>query len=103
MGLYPSPFIAKLKDQGIAWFACATTLAEAREAERAGADVIVAQLAIASGLDERAPIAPIPPASATATAKLTGQEPAIGRLKDRYSQTIPLTKGHRSTSRALRV
>jgi nitronate monooxygenase len=43
MGLYPSPFVAKLKDQGIAWFACATTLAEAREAERAGADAIVAQ------------------------------------------------------------
>lgn len=43
MGLYPSSFVAKLKDQGIAWFACATTLAEAREAERAGADAIVAQ------------------------------------------------------------
>jgi hypothetical protein len=43
MGLYPSPFVAKLKDHGIAWFACATTLAEAREAERAGADAIVAQ------------------------------------------------------------
>jgi nitronate monooxygenase len=38
MGLYPAPFVAKLKDHGIAWFACATTLAEAREAERAGAD-----------------------------------------------------------------
>jgi nitronate monooxygenase len=43
MGLYSSPFVEKLKDQGIAWFACATTLAEAREAERAGADAIVAQ------------------------------------------------------------
>jgi nitronate monooxygenase len=43
MGLYPSSFVAKLKDHGIAWFACATTLAEAREAERAGADAIVAQ------------------------------------------------------------
>ena len=43
MGLYPSPFVAKLKDRGIAWFACATTLAEALEAERAGADAIVAQ------------------------------------------------------------
>src|SRR5260221_6012654 len=37
-----------------------------------------AQLAIASGLDIRAPIAPITTADATATAKLTGQEPAIG-------------------------
>ena len=43
MGLYPSPFVAKLKDHGIAWFACATTLAEAQEAERVGADAIVAQ------------------------------------------------------------
>ncbi len=43
MGLYPSSFVAKLKDHGIAWFACATTLREAREAERAGADAIVAQ------------------------------------------------------------
>src|ERR1700730_1864732 len=43
MGLYSSPFVEKLKDHGIAWFACATTLAEAREAERAGADAIVAQ------------------------------------------------------------
>src|SRR4029077_6554050 len=43
MGLYSSQFVAKLKERGIAWFACATTLAEAREAERAGADAIVAQ------------------------------------------------------------
>lgn len=43
MGLYSSPFVAKLKEGGIAWFACATTLTEAREAERAGADAIVAQ------------------------------------------------------------
>ena len=49
MGLYPSPFVAKLKDRGIAWFACATTLAEAREAERAGADAIVAQGCEAGG------------------------------------------------------
>ncbi|MBI3706329.1 MAG: nitronate monooxygenase [Proteobacteria bacterium] len=43
MGLYPPAFVAKLKDRGIAWFACATTLAEARAAERAGADAVVAQ------------------------------------------------------------
>ena len=43
MGLYPPPFVAKLKDRGIAWFACATTLAEALAAECAGADAIVAQ------------------------------------------------------------
>ncbi len=43
MGLYPSPFVARLKERGMAWFACASTLAEARVAERAGADAIVAQ------------------------------------------------------------
>jgi nitronate monooxygenase len=43
MGLFPAPFVAELKRRGIAWFACATTLAEARAAEAAGADAIVAQ------------------------------------------------------------
>ncbi len=43
MGLYPPAFVAKLKKQGIAWFANISTVAEARAAEAAGADVIVAQ------------------------------------------------------------
>jgi len=43
MGLYSPDFVAKLKSRGIAWFAAATTVAEARAAEAAGADVIVAQ------------------------------------------------------------
>src|ERR1700758_915605 len=43
MGLYSSQFVAELKEHGIAWFACATTLAEAQEAERAGAGAVVAQ------------------------------------------------------------
>lgn len=43
MGLYPAPVVQQLKDKGIAWFAAATTLAEAREAQAAGADAIVAQ------------------------------------------------------------
>jgi len=43
MGLYPSAFVARLKARGIAWFAVVTTVAEARAAESAGADVIVAQ------------------------------------------------------------
>ncbi|MGC2412049.1 MAG: nitronate monooxygenase, partial [Stellaceae bacterium] len=38
MGLFPEAFVAELKGRGIAWFACATTLAEARAAEAAGAD-----------------------------------------------------------------
>ncbi len=43
MGLYPEAFVARLKARGIKWFANATTLAEARAAEAAGADAIVAQ------------------------------------------------------------
>ncbi|HEX2891044.1 nitronate monooxygenase [Vineibacter terrae] len=49
MGLYPPPFVAQLKVRGIAWFATATTVAEARAAAAAGADVIVAQGAEAGG------------------------------------------------------
>ena len=43
MGLYPEPFVARMKQRGIKWFANVTTVAEARVAEAAGADVIVAQ------------------------------------------------------------
>jgi nitronate monooxygenase len=43
MGLYPPEFVDRLKARGIAWFANATTVAEARAAEVAGADVVVAQ------------------------------------------------------------
>ncbi|WP_422000353.1 NAD(P)H-dependent flavin oxidoreductase [Reyranella sp.] len=43
MGLYPPDLVARFKARGIKWFATATTVAEARAAEAAGADVIVAQ------------------------------------------------------------
>jgi nitronate monooxygenase len=43
MGLYPADFVDRLKAAGIAWFATVTTVGEARAAEAAGADVIVAQ------------------------------------------------------------
>ena len=43
MGVWPPDFVAALKARGIAWFATATTVAEARAAEAAGADAIVAQ------------------------------------------------------------
>lgn len=49
MGLYPAAFVQRLKAAGIAWFANVTTVAEARAAEAAGADVIVAQGAEAGG------------------------------------------------------
>ena len=43
MGIYPSTVVERLKARGIAWFATATTRAEARRARDAGADAIVAQ------------------------------------------------------------
>jgi nitronate monooxygenase len=43
MGLYPADFVKRLKAKRIAWFANVSTVAEARAAEAAGADVIVAQ------------------------------------------------------------
>jgi nitronate monooxygenase len=43
MGLYPTEFVARLKARGIAWFANVTTVMEARAAEAAGADAVVAQ------------------------------------------------------------
>ena len=49
MGLFPDKFIAEIKVRGTAWFACATTLAEARAAVAAGADAIVAQGSEAGG------------------------------------------------------
>ena len=49
MGLFKPQFVEKLRRHGIAWFAHVTTVAEARAAEAAGADVIVAQGAEAGG------------------------------------------------------
>jgi nitronate monooxygenase len=49
MGLYPPEFVARLKQQRITWFANVSTVSEARAAEAAGADVIVAQGAEAGG------------------------------------------------------
>jgi len=43
MGLYPPAFVAEMKRLGIAWFATATTVGEAIEAQAAGADAVIAQ------------------------------------------------------------
>ncbi|MFJ9388589.1 NAD(P)H-dependent flavin oxidoreductase [Nocardioides sp. NPDC101246] len=43
MGLFLPEYVERLHEAGIAWFACATTLAEALAAQEAGADAIVAQ------------------------------------------------------------
>ena len=49
MGVYPPEFVAQMKARNIAWFATVTTVAEAKAAADAGADVIVAQGAEAGG------------------------------------------------------
>ncbi len=43
MGIYPPAFVSELKAKSILWFATATTVTEAKAAEAAGADAIVAQ------------------------------------------------------------
>ena len=43
MGLYSADFVAEMKKRGILWFATATTVAEAKAAEAAGAQAIIAQ------------------------------------------------------------
>jgi len=43
MGVFSAAQVQRLKDVGIAWIACATTLSEAKAAQAAGADVVVAQ------------------------------------------------------------
>jgi nitronate monooxygenase len=43
MGVFPAAFVRRLKERRIAWFATATTLAEAKTARDAGADAIIAQ------------------------------------------------------------
>lgn len=43
MGVYPAPFVERMKERGVKWFATVTSVTEALAAEAAGADVIVAQ------------------------------------------------------------
>ena len=43
MGLYPPALVERMKAKGIKWFANISTVAEAKAAEAAGADVVVAQ------------------------------------------------------------
>jgi nitronate monooxygenase len=43
MGLFDRDFVERMHGRGIAWFACATNLADAVAAQEAGADAVVAQ------------------------------------------------------------
>jgi nitronate monooxygenase len=49
MGLFSPEYVARLKERRIAWFAAVSTSKEARAAEAAGADVIIAQGSEAGG------------------------------------------------------
>ena len=49
MGLFAPAFVTAMKSSGILWFATATTVDEARAAEAAGADAIIAQGSEAGG------------------------------------------------------
>lgn len=49
MGLFPPEVVARLKARGITWLCNVTTIAEARAAEAAGADAVVAQGSEAGG------------------------------------------------------
>jgi nitronate monooxygenase len=81
MGLYAPEFVQRMTDAGIAWFACATTLAEARAAEAAGADAVVAQGAEAGG--HRGSFDPD-----RAAYQLTGSMALIPRFADHLSVPV---------------
>ena len=49
MGLFEPPFVETMKARGVSWLATVTTVAEAKAAVAAGADVVVAQGAEAGG------------------------------------------------------
>jgi nitronate monooxygenase len=81
MGLFKPDYVARLKQNGIAWFATATTVAEAQQAQAAGADAIIAQGAEAGG--HRGSFNP-----AAADRQLVGLFSLLPRLADQINLPI---------------
>jgi nitronate monooxygenase len=97
MGLFSADFVKQIKSHSIAWFATATTVAEARAAECAGADAIIAQGMEAGG--HRGSFA-----STAAEASMVGTLALVPAIADAVDIPVIAAGGisdHRGTAAAL--